>query len=101
MAKSIRPLGDKVLVKRMDVAEKTEGGIIIPESSTEKPLEGTVVAVGKGRVDEKGKTIPLTLKKGDKILFNKYGESEISFENEELLILEEADVLAVLINTAK
>jgi len=63
MAKSIRPLGDKVLVKRMDVAEKTEGGIIIPESSTEKPLEGTVVAVGKGRVDEKGKTIPLTLKK--------------------------------------
>lgn len=101
MAKSIRPLGDKVLVKRMDVAEKTEGGIIIPESSTEKPLEGTVVAVGKGRVDEKGKTIPLTLKKGDKILFNKYGESEISVENEELLILEEADVLAVLINTAK
>lgn len=101
MAKSIRPLGDKVLVKRMDVAEKTEGGIIIPESSTEKPLEGTVIAVGKGRVDEKGKTIPLTLKKGDKILFNKYGESEISVENEELLILEEADVLAVLINTAK
>jgi chaperonin GroES len=101
MAKSIRPLGDKVLVKRMDVAEKTEGGIIIPESSTEKPLEGTVVAVGKGRVDEEGKTIPLTLKKGDKILFNKYGESEISVENEELLILEEADVLAVLINTAK
>jgi chaperonin GroES len=101
MAKSIRPLGDKVLVKRMDVAEKTEGGIIIPESSTEKPLEGTVVAVGKGRVDEEGKTIPLTLKKGDKILFNKYGESEISVENEELLILEEADVLAVLVNTAK
>ena len=101
MAKSIRPLGDKVLVKRMDVAEKTEGGIIIPESSTEKPLEGTVIAVGKGRVDEKGKTIPLTLKKGDKILFNKYGVSEISVENEELLILEEADVLAVLINTAK
>jgi len=80
---------------------KRRGGIIIPESSTEKPLEGTVVAVGKGRVDEEGKTIPLTLKKGDKILFNKYGESEISVENEELLILEEADVLAVLVNTAK
>jgi len=101
MAKSIRPLGDKVLVKRMDAEEKTEGGIIIPDSSKEKPLEATIIAVGKGKVDEKGKTTPLTVKKGDKVLFNKFGGSEISVEGQELLIIEEADILAILINTVK
>ena len=101
MAKSIRPLGDKVLVKRMDVAEKTEGGIIIPESSTEKPLEGTVVAVGKGRVDEKGKTIPLTLKKGDKILFGKWSGTEVKMNSDEFLIMKESDIMGIIIQGKK
>ena len=98
-SKSIRPLGDKVLVERMKAMETTEGGIIIPDASQEKPLEGTVVAVGKGRVDEKGKLTPLTVKKGDKVLFSKYGGGEISIDGQDLLILEETDILAVLENT--
>ena len=94
-----RPLHDRVLIEVLDSEEKTSGGIIIPDASQEKPLEGTVVAVGKGRVDEKGKLTPLTVKKGDKVLFSKYGGGEISIDGQDLLILEETDILAVLENT--
>ena len=94
--KGIRPIGDKILVKRMSAEEKTQGGIISPDSSQEKPLEGEVVSVGNGRSDSKGNVTPLTLKKGDKILFSKYGGNELSIGGEDLLILEETDVLAVI-----
>ena len=88
--KNIRPIGDKILVKRMVAEEKT------PDSSKEKPLEGQVVSVGNGRSDNKGNVTPLTLKKGDKILFSKYGGNELSVGGEDLLIMEETDVLAVI-----
>ena len=94
--KKIRPIGDKILVKRMVSEEKTQGGIIIPDSSQEKPLEGEVVSVGNGRSDNKGNVTPLTLKKGDKILFSKYGGNELSVGGEDLMIMEETDVLAII-----
>ena len=94
--KKIRPIGDKILVKRMVAEEKPQGGIIIPDSSQEKPLEGEVVSVGNGRSDNKGNVTPLTLKKGDKILFSKYGGNELSVGGEDLMIMEETDVLAII-----
>tara|TARA_Y100001936_G_scaffold54222_1_gene52834 strand:- start:658 stop:963 length:306 start_codon:yes stop_codon:yes gene_type:complete len=94
--KGIRPIGDKILVKRMSAEEKTQGGIIIPDSSQEKPLEGEVVSVGNGRSDNKGNITPLTVKKGDKILFSKYGGNELSLDGDDLLILVETDVLAII-----
>ena len=94
--KKIRPIGDKILVKRMVAEEKTQVGIIIPDSSQEKPLEGEVVSVGNGRSDNKGNVTPLTLKKGDKILFSKYGGNELSVGGEDLMIMEETDVLAII-----
>ena len=94
--KKIRPIGDKILVKRMVAEEKTQGGIIIPDSYQEKPLEGEVVSVGNGRSDNKGNVTPLTLKKGDKILFSKYGGNELSVGGEDLMIMEETDVLAII-----
>jgi len=93
---NIRPLHDKVLAKRVEIPNKTKGGIIIPETATEKPQEGEVVAVGNGRILEDGKVVPLEVKKGDKILFSKYGGNEISIEGEEYLILDENDILAVV-----
>ena len=92
----IRPLGDRILVKRIKEEEKTKGGIIIPETAKEKPQEGKVVAVGKGKHDENGKLIPLEVKAGDKILFGKYSGSEIKLEGEEHLILREDDILGIL-----
>jgi len=92
----VRPLNDRILVKRIDSEEKTKGGIIIPDSAKEKPQEAEVVAVGSGRVDEKGKRIPLDVKKGDRVLFSKWGGSEIKVDGDELLILKEEDILAVL-----
>ena len=94
--KGIRPIGDKILVKRMSAEEKTQGGIIIPDSSQEKPLEGEVVSVGNGRSDNKGNITPVTVKKGDKILFSKYGGNELSLDGDDLLILVETDVLAII-----
>tara|TARA_B100000700_G_C14877678_1_gene776493 strand:+ start:780 stop:1085 length:306 start_codon:yes stop_codon:yes gene_type:complete len=94
--KGIRPIGDKILVKRMSAEEKTQGGIIIPDSSQEKPLEGEVVSVGNGRSDNKGNITPLTVKKGDKILFSKYGGNELSLDGDDLLIMAETDVLAII-----
>jgi len=94
--KSIRPLGDRVLVKRIQEEEKTKGGIIIPDTAKEKPQEGQVVAVGKGKVTEEGKVIPPDVKKGDRILFGKYSGTEIKIEGEEHLILREDEIVGVL-----
>lgn len=92
----LRPLQDRILVKRVEEAEKTKGGIIIPDSAKEKPAEGEVVAVGAGKVSDDGKKIPLEIKKGDRILFSKYGGTEVNIEDEEFLIMREDDVLGVV-----
>lgn len=91
----IRPLNDRVLVRRLTEESKTKGGIVIPDSAKEKPQEAQVVAVGKGRL-ENGKVIPLDVKAGDKILFSKYSGNEIKIEGEEHLILKEEEILGVL-----
>jgi chaperonin GroES len=90
----IRPLQDRIIVKRVAEEEKTKGGIIIPDTAKEKPIEGKVVAVGNGKVLEDGKVRPLDVKAGDRILFAKYAGTEIKIEGEEHLILREEDVLA-------
>jgi chaperonin GroES len=92
----IRPLGDRILVKRIQEEEKTKGGIIIPDTAKEKPQEGRVVAVGKGKMTEDGKLLQPDVKAGDRILFGKYAGSEIKLEGEEHLILREDDILGVL-----
>lgn len=92
----IRPLQDRVIVKRLEEEEKTKGGIIIPDTAKEKPQEGKVIAVGKGKVTEDGKVIPLDVKVGDKILFGKYSGSEIKIGGEEHLIMREEDILGVI-----
>jgi chaperonin GroES len=92
----IRPLQDRVIVKRIAEEEKTKGGIIIPDTAKEKPQEGKVVAVGKGKTNEEGKLIPLEVKVGDKILFGKYSGSEIKLNGEEHLIMREEDILGVI-----
>ena len=92
----IRPLGDRVLVKRIQEEEKTKGGLYIPDSAKEKPQQGKVMAVGKGRVSEEGKVTPLDVKAGDKVLFGKYSGSEIKVDGEELLIMREEDILGVV-----
>jgi chaperonin GroES len=91
----IRPLHDRVIVKRIEEVEKTKGGIIIPDTAKEKPQEGRVVAVGPGRLEE-GQVIPLDVKTGDKILFGKYSGAEIKLDGEEHLILREDDILGVI-----
>jgi len=96
MAMKIRPLHDRILVKRIEEQETRRGGIIIPDTAKEKPQEGKVVAVGNGKVNDEGKKIPLDVKAGDKILFGKYSGSEVKIEDEEYLILREEDVLAIL-----
>jgi chaperonin GroES len=95
MPTKIRPLHDRVIVKRIEEVEKTKGGIIIPDTAKEKPQEGRVVAVGPGRLKE-GEVIPLDVKTGDKILFGKYSGAEIKLDGEEHLILREDDVLGVI-----
>jgi chaperonin GroES len=92
----IRPLQDRVIVKRLEEEEKTKGGIIIPDTAKEKPQEGKVIAVGKGKVTEDGKVIPLDVKVGDKILFGKYSGTEIKIEGEEHLIMREEDILGII-----
>jgi chaperonin GroES len=93
---AIRPLQDRIIVKRLAEEERTKGGIIIPDTAKEKPLEGAVIAVGNGRILEDGKVRPMDIKKGDKILFGKYAGTEIKIDGEEHLILREEDVLAVI-----
>jgi chaperonin GroES len=92
----IRPLQDRILVKRVEEEEKTKGGIIIPDTAKEKPQEGKVVAVGGGKVTEEGKVLPLDVKKGDRVLFSKYAGTEVTLDGEEHLILREDDVLGVV-----
>jgi chaperonin GroES len=93
---NVRPLHDRILVKRIDEEAKTKGGLIIPDTAKEKPMEGKVLAVGNGRVDDKGKVHPLDVHKGDRVLFGKYSGSEIRVAGDEHLIIREDDVLAVL-----
>ena len=93
---NIRPLQDRLIVRRLDSEEKTAGGLYIPDSAKEKPQQGEVVAVGKGKVKEDGTVIPMDIKKGDKILFGKYSGTEIKLDGEELLIMREDEVLGVV-----
>ena len=92
----IRPLQDRIIVKRVDEEETTKGGIIIPDTAKEKPQEGKVISVGKGKVNEDGKLQKLDVKKGDKVLFSKYSGTEINIEGQEHLIIREDDVLGVV-----
>jgi chaperonin GroES len=92
----VRPLHDRIVVKRQEEREVKKGGIIIPDTAKEKPQEGKVIAVGNGRVNEAGKKIPLDVKAGDKILFGKYSGSEVKLDDEEYLIMKEDDVLAII-----
>ena len=92
----LRPLYDRIVVKRKDAKEQVRGGIIIPDTAKEKPQEGKVIAAGNGKVTEDGKKIPLDVKAGDRILFGKYSGSEVKIEDKEYLILREEDVLAIL-----
>src|SRR6188474_3958664 len=93
---TIRPLQDRILIKRVKEEEKTKGGIIIPDTAKEKPIEGEVIAVGNGKVLEDGKVRPLDIKKGDRVLFGKYAGTEVKIEGEDHLILREEDVLGVI-----
>lgn len=92
----VRPLADRILVKREEPQETVRGGIIIPDSAKEKPQEGKVVAVGPGKTDDAGKRVPLELKKGDRILMGKYSGTEVKIDGEEHIIMREDDVLAVI-----
>ncbi len=92
----LRPLNDRIVVKRVEEKEVTKGGIIIPDTAKEKPAEGKVIAVGKGALNNEGKRVPLEVKKGDRILFGKYGGQEINIDGEEYLIMSEQEVLGVI-----
>ena len=92
----VRPLHDRVLVKRFNEEEKSKGGIIIPDTAKEKPIQGEIIAVGQGRVTEDGKVRPLDVKKGDRVLFGKYAGTEIKIDGDEYLMMREEDILGVL-----
>ena len=92
----IKPLQDRILVQRVEEEQTTKGGIIIPDTAKEKPIEGKIVAVGSGRVGDDGKKIPLEVKKGDRVLFGKYGGTEVKIEGVEYLIMREEDVLGII-----
>ncbi len=91
-----RPLHDRVVVRRLDSEEKTKGGIIIPDTSKEKPQEGEIVAVGPGGRDENGKLTPIDVKTGDKVLFGKWSGTEVKIDDQELLIMKESDIMGVI-----
>jgi chaperonin GroES len=97
MAKmNLKPLGDRVIVKPMEAEEKTKGGIILPDTAKEKPIEGTIVAAGPGKVSDDGKTIKMEVKVGDKVLYGKYSGTEVTVEGEEYLIMRESDIFAII-----
>jgi chaperonin GroES len=96
MAINVKPLADRVLVKPLEEKEVKKGGIIIPDTAKEKPQEGEIVALGTGKLDEQGKKIDFTVKKGDRVLISKYGGTEIKFEGENYLIMREDDILGIL-----
>jgi chaperonin GroES len=91
-----RPLHDRVVVRRLEAEEKTAGGIIIPDTAKEKPMEGEIVAVGPGARDEAGKLVPLDVKSGDRILFGKWSGTEVKLDGEELLIMKESDIMGII-----
>ena len=91
-----RPLHDRVVVRRLEADEKTAGGIIIPDTAKEKPMEGEVIAVGPGARDETGKLMPLDVKAGDRILFGKWSGTEVKLDGEELLIMKESDIMGII-----
>lgn len=93
---NVKPLHDRILVKRLDSEEKTAGGIIIPDTAKEKPVQGKVVAVGAGKKDEKGGRIVMDVKAGDKVLFSRYGGTEVKVDGDELLIMREDDILGII-----
>ena len=90
----VRPLGDRIVVRRQDAEDKTAGGILLPDTAKNKPQKGKVLAVGDGKMDDDGKRIPLDVSEGDEVLYSKYGGTEIKIDGEELLVLRESDVLA-------
>ena len=92
----VRPLNDRILVKRLEEEETTKGGIIIPDSAKEKPAEGEVIAVGKGKVNDKGERVEMDVKVGDRVLFSKYGGTDVKFDGVDHLIMREDDILAVV-----
>ncbi len=92
----VKPLHDRVIVKRTEGEDKTKGGIIIPDTAKEKPIEGKVVAVGSGKILENGKTLPMQVKEGDKVLFGKYAGNEIKIDGEERVIMREDDIIAII-----
>jgi chaperonin GroES len=94
-----RPLHDRVLIRRIEQDEKTAGGIIIPDTAKEKPIEGEVIAVGPGGRDESGKLTPLDVKKGDRVLFGKWSGTEVKIDGEELVIMKESDIMGVIEGT--
>ena len=97
---SFRPLGDRVLVRRVEEESKTKGGIIIPDTAKEKPQEGEVLAAGPGARDEDGKRIPMDVKAGDRILFGKWSGTEVKIDGEDLIIMKESDILGLVDQTA-
>jgi len=101
MAQKLTPLHDRILIRRIDEGETVRGGIIIPDSAKEKPQEGEVIAVGKGKKNEEGKVFPLDVQEGDRILFGKYSGTEIKIDGEEFLIMREEEVLGILSGAAK
>jgi chaperonin GroES len=101
MATTIRPLHDRVIVKRLDEQDQAHGGIIIPETAKEKPQQGEVIAAGEGKFREDGTRQPLDVKAGDRVLFGKYGGSEVKVDDEEYLIMREDEILGIFTTTAK
>src|ERR1041385_4767032 len=97
---SFRPLHDRVLIRRVEAEEKTAGGIIIPDTAREKPMEGEVVAVGPGARDESGKVQPLDVKAGDRVLFGKWSGTEVKLDGEDLIIMKESDIMGIVDNSA-
>ena len=93
---NLRPLHDRVIIKRMEEETTSPGGIVIPDSATEKPIRGSVVAAGNGKVNESGKVVPMDVKVGDTVLFGKYSGTEVKVEGEELLVMREEDIMAVV-----
>ncbi len=96
-----RPLHDRVVVRRIEQEDRTKGGIIIPDTAKEKPMEGEIVAVGPGARDEKGNLVPLDVKAGDRVLFGKWSGNEVKIDGEELLIMKESDIMGVIEGAAK
>src|ERR1041385_6113404 len=101
MAPKLTPLHDRIVVRRIEEGETTRGGIIIPDTAKDKPQEGEVISVGKGKVNEDGKVRPLDVKDGDRVLFGKYSGTEIKIDGEELIIMREEEVLGILSGAAK